>query len=83
MNTDEVITLTMVANPKADIEWLRPTNHGWNVTALQNNNYLGVSKVTIHNKESLGNYGVKICNRFGCSERNVILIFKGTVHVNY
>lgn len=75
----ENITVTMVANPKPDIEWSRFTGHDWQVTLLQNNKYFGFSLLTIKNQDSFGNYAVQICNRYGCEKKNVTLVAEGNL----
>ncbi|XP_071173537.1 cell adhesion molecule CEACAM1-like isoform X2 [Mytilus edulis] len=80
VNGTEDIVMQIVAFPKPSVAWIRSTGFIWMVQKDRYDyRYRIYSSIHINSKNDFGEYGIHVCNRFGCIVENITITFEDEV----
>ncbi|VDI29986.1 Hypothetical predicted protein [Mytilus galloprovincialis] len=77
LNRTEDIVMQIVSFPKPTVEWTRTTGFIWMVQKDKYDyRYRIYSAINIESEDDFGEYGIRVCNRFGCIVENITVSFE-------
>ncbi|XP_052059593.1 uncharacterized protein LOC127700214 isoform X1 [Mytilus californianus] len=80
VNKTENIVMQVVSFPKPTVKWTRTTGFFWMVQKDRYNyRYRIYSSIHIKSKDDFGEYGIHVCNRFGCIEEIFTITYEDDV----
>ncbi|CAG2234987.1 unnamed protein product [Mytilus edulis] len=77
LNRTEDIVMQIVSFPKLTVEWTRTTGFIWMVQKDKYDyRYRIYSAINIESEDDFGEYGIRVCNKFGCIVENITVSFE-------
>lgn len=72
--------MQVVSFPKPTVHWTRSTEFVWMVQKDRKDfRYRMFSSIHIDSEEDFGDYGIHVCNSFGCILENITVTLEGII----